>query len=587
MGVVPRTNAPPREPKRYADFLDVMITRFGEHFEWVELWNEPNNRAEWDWTLDPQWLTFCETIGGAAYWAKHRGKKVLLGGMSPVDPNWLELLFERGVMQHVDAVGIHGFPGTWEVTWDGWDAEIAKVQAVLDRHGSRAKVWITEAGYSTWKHNEVGQLQTLLDVMDANAERAYWYAIEDLAPERSAIVGFHTDEREYHFGIVRHDRKEKLLHQLWETGGIGRVREARWITHTPASQPGEVVVTGGAGFVGTNVVDRLLRRGKPVLILDNLSRRGTYENLRWLRQTHGDKARIRVADIRDRATVFDALKEASAVVHLAGQVAVTTSVDHPEDDFHINAQGTLHILEALRQQDRDVPLLFTSTNKVYGEMAEVRFRADGQRYRPESAQLEGLGFGEDRPLDFHSPYGCSKGAADQYVVDYARIYGMPNVVYRMSCIYGPHQHGNEDQGWVAHFLLQTMKDRPITIYGDGRQVRDVLFVEDLVDAMEVTLRDAKRLKGRAFNIGGGPDNTLSLLELVDQIPQLQGGRKPAVAMSPWRPGDQRWYVSDTRAFQEATGWRPKVSVKEGLSRLQTWLNEANGRPATLAPRRAA
>jgi CDP-paratose 2-epimerase len=342
----------------------------------------------------------------------------------------------------------------------------------------------------------------------------------------------------------------------------------------PSRKERPVLITGGAGFVGTNLAHRLLRYGRLVVLFDNLSRPGVERNLRWLRETHGERARIEVADVRDAPALRHVAAGAEAVYHFAAQVAVTTSLARPADDFEVNARGTLNLLEALRTVDDPPPLVFTSTNKVYGDLADVTLRVAGRRYEPEDRGLRARGIGEDRPLDFHSPYGCSKGAADQYVLDYARTFGLRTVVLRMSCIYGPHQCGTEDQGWIAHFLLRALAGEPITLYGDGMQVRDALFVEDLVDALlaaQETIRTAAPGgRAEAFNIGGGPANAISLLELVDLIGEVHGA-KPRVRSGAWRPGDQRYYVSDTRRFAAATGWAPRVGVREGVGKLYGWL----------------
>ncbi|HYG61797.1 MAG TPA: SDR family NAD(P)-dependent oxidoreductase [Thermoanaerobaculia bacterium] len=336
-----------------------------------------------------------------------------------------------------------------------------------------------------------------------------------------------------------------------------------------------VLVTGGSGFIGTNLADRLASSGRRVRLLDNLSRRGVEENLRWLKKTHGDRISIEVADVRDPFAVRRAMAGVETVFHFAAQVAVTTSLLDPVHDFEVNARGTLNVLEAARAQEEPPRVLFTSTNKVYGGMEDVALRLEGRRYEPCSPAVRAQGFSEARPLDFHSPYGASKGAADQYVADYARSYGLRTVVFRMSCIYGPHQFGNEDQGWVAHFLIRAMEDQPITLYGDGMQVRDVLYVDDLVRAFLLAERNIEALSGQAFNMGGGPANTVSLLELIDLIHELQG-RRPEVFFEDWRTGDQRYYVSDIRKFEAATGWSPLVSARQGLGNLYNWLMESRG-----------
>jgi CDP-paratose 2-epimerase len=343
-------------------------------------------------------------------------------------------------------------------------------------------------------------------------------------------------------------------------------------THGERAGHGErhVLITGGCGFIGTNLARRLLSSGHPVTLFDNLSRPGVERNLQWLCENYGDLVQVHIADVRDVDALRRAVHSATQVFHFTAQVAVTTSLLDPVHDFEVNARGTLNLLEALRALDEPPPLIFTSTNKVYGGLDDVPLRLQHARYEPEDSAIRARGVSEARPLDFHSPYGCSKGAADQYVVDYARTFGLPAAVFRMSCIYGPHQCGTEDQGWVAHFLIQALQGRPITLYGDGHQVRDILFVEDLVDAFLLAGKHMDALSGRAFNIGGGPANAVSLLEVVDLIAQVHG-QKPQVQFGAWRSGDQRYYVSDTAKFEAATGWKPRIGVREGVERLYEWL----------------
>jgi CDP-paratose 2-epimerase len=350
-------------------------------------------------------------------------------------------------------------------------------------------------------------------------------------------------------------------------------RRARFGQRKGKDRP--VMITGGAGFVGTNLADRLCSAGKRVLLYDNLSRAGVEKNLAWLQETHGDLVEISRSDTRDIKALQRAVARASQVFHFAAQVAVTTSLDAPIEDFEINARGTLNLLEAVRAQDDPPPVIFTSTNKVYGDLGGIKLSRREKRYEPADERLRTYGFSEECPLHFHSPYGCSKGAACQYVLDYARTFGLQTAVFRMSCIYGPHQFGTEDQGWVAHFLIKAIKNQPITIYGDGRQVRDILFVEDLIDAFMLAQENIKEISGQAFNIGGGPDRTVSLIELLEFIAELKG-RKPEVRFAEWRAADQQYYVSDTRRFTAATGWVPKVNVPEGIERLYQWLQENRG-----------
>ncbi len=354
------------------------------------------------------------------------------------------------------------------------------------------------------------------------------------------------------------------------------------MSKTTRPGPGRrVVITGGSGFIGTNLAHRLLSAGEPVLLFDSLARPGVEQNLRWLHDTHGDLVEIMIADVRDREAVGRAVEQASQIFHFAAQVAVTTSLGDPVEDFEVNARGTLNVLDAIRAQPAPPPIVFTSTNKVYGALEDVGLRRHHLRYEPTDPSLRQTGVSESRPLDFHSPYGCSKGTADQYVLDFARSYGLRSMVFRMSCIYGAHQFGTEDQGWVAHFLIRALEGRPITLYGDGRQVRDILSVDDLIDAFLLARSHMATESGQAFNIGGGPRNTVSLLELLDLIAELLG-HKPEVVFDEWRTGDQRYYVSDTANFERATGWKARVSVQEGLDRLLRWLMDSRSIAAPAA-----
>lgn len=337
-----------------------------------------------------------------------------------------------------------------------------------------------------------------------------------------------------------------------------------------------VLVTGGAGFIGSNLADRLATEGHDVLVFDALARPGVEENLRWLQQRHPRRIAVRIADIRDEAAVAAAVGEASAVFHLAGQVAVTTSMTDPRSDFDINLRGTFMVLDALRRRDAAVPIVFASTNKVYGDLREVRLECRCDRYGPVEPALISHGVGEAHPLDFHTPYGCSKGAADQYVLDFARSFGIPACVLRMSCIYGPRQMGTEDQGWVAHFLIRALRGEAITIYGDGRQVRDVMQVGDAVEAYLRAWHRIGEVSGRAFNLGGGPANAVSLRQVIALISELTG-RQVETRHDEWRAGDQRWYVSDTRAIRQTLALPEATPWRAGIAGLAAWL-------ATRAPR---
>lgn len=334
-----------------------------------------------------------------------------------------------------------------------------------------------------------------------------------------------------------------------------------------------VLVTGGAGFIGSNLVERLLTMpGMRVRIFDNLSRVGVVRNLDWLRsKAEPGTLEFVEGDVRDAAAVEKAAVDASDIFHFAAQVAVTTSVDDPARDFHVNALGTFNVLEAARLSRREPFLLFTSTNKVYGAMESLQVVPEGTHYRARAADF--CGVNESTPLDFHSPYGCSKGAADQYVWDYARIYGLPTVVFRMSCIAGPRQFGNEDQGWVAHFLYSVLAGRRITVYGDGLQVRDILHVHDLIDAMLLARRHHRVTRANIYNIGGGMERAVSILEMLQAIGK-QTGRKPVLDHSCVRPGDQPLYVSDTAKMEGDTGWRPHRSIAQILADIHAFWRES-------------
>lgn len=331
----------------------------------------------------------------------------------------------------------------------------------------------------------------------------------------------------------------------------------------------KILITGGAGFIGCNAADMFANEGWQVTVLDNLSRRGTELNLKWLRQKHlVDFLKV---DIRDASSTAGAIQKASpdVVLHLAAQVAVTTSVTNPREDFEINAFGTLNVLEGIRAAKIKPLVIYSSTNKVYGGMEEVVIEERRGRY--EYRDLSN-GTPETMNLDFHSPYGCSKGTADQYIHDYGRIYGIPSVVMRQSCIYGQRQFGIEDQGWVAWFIIAASLGHKITIYGDGKQVRDVLHVNDLVQAYLAAVRQRDRSVGQIFNIGGGSTFTMSLIELMGDLKKLLGKDIPTES-GDWRPGDQRVYVSDIRRAEQVLGWKPRISPKEGVRKLYSWVQE--------------
>lgn len=330
-----------------------------------------------------------------------------------------------------------------------------------------------------------------------------------------------------------------------------------------------VLITGGAGFIGTNVARSYLEDNQPVHVYDNLSRSGTERNIAEVFEAYPGRVLFTRGDMRDRKKLEEAVASASTVYHLAAQVAVTTSLEDPVSDFQTNLAGTLHLLEAIRKSDAEPGLLFTSTNKVYGRLRGIELSEHSNRHEPQDSSLAHAGIGEDQPLEFLSPYGCSKGSADQYVLDYAHSFGIRATVFRMSCIYGLYQFGSEDQGWVAHFVRQAMKGDPITIYGDGKQVRDLLFVSDLVRAMRLAQENMNACAGEVFNLGGGIENSTSLLELIAQL-RLLVGSSVSVEWGPERLADQRWYVANTAKIRKALGWRPSTGIRQGLTALYEW-----------------
>ena len=330
----------------------------------------------------------------------------------------------------------------------------------------------------------------------------------------------------------------------------------------------DALITGGAGFIGSNLAQRLVGQGHGVTVLDNLSRPGAEKNVAWLRDECGDRWTLLQADIRDSAALCRAAKEVDVIYHLASQAAVTASVQNPRHDFESNALGTFNVLEAARLSGRRPIVLYASTNKVYGGMEDVAVieGETGYAYRDYP-----YGIPETYPLDFHSPYGCSKGAGDQYVRDYARIYGLSTVVFRQSCIYGPRQFGVEDQGWVAWLLIAAVTGQPISIYGDGKQVRDLLWVDDLLGLYDVAIQRIDVAAGQVYNVGGGPGNTLAVWQELGPMLMSLLGREIPVTYHDWRPGDQHIFVADVRKAERELGWRPTTSREDGVRLLYEWV----------------
>jgi CDP-paratose 2-epimerase len=328
--------------------------------------------------------------------------------------------------------------------------------------------------------------------------------------------------------------------------------ESRTLSRSGGRRTRRILITGGAGFLGVNAALHMITEGWHTTLLDNLSRPGTERNLKLLVGRHPSQTTFIKEDVRNSSALIDHVKNQDAILHLAAQVAVTTSLSDPNTDFDINARGTLNLLEAARLHNPEAPFVFASTNKVYGKLDQSNVACK-----------------ETQPIDFHSPYGCSKGAADQYVRDYARCFHMNTVVLRQSCIYGAHQYGTEDQGWVAHFVHSILNDRPLNIYGDGTQVRDLLDARDLSALYEEVIKHIDTTRGEIYNVGGGPPNQRNLLEVIDQIGELTH-KKPQLSFADWREGDQTYYVSDISKVKAQLDWEPQIQFDQGLKDLIGW-----------------
>ena len=334
-------------------------------------------------------------------------------------------------------------------------------------------------------------------------------------------------------------------------------------------------ITGGAGFIGTNAALHFLALGDQVTIFDNLSRPGSGENLLEIRRRYPSVI-FQLGDIRDAAAVAILVGAQDVIIHLAAQVAVTTSVTNPMDDFSINAFGTMTLLDEIRKSKRTPIVIYSSTNKVYGSLSKIPVIETDTRY----AFADREAIDESAPLDFHSPYGCSKGTADQYAIDFYRIYNIPTVVFRQSCVYGPHQFGVEDQGWVAWFMIASMLNRPLTIYGNGKQVRDLLYIDDLIEAYDMAIGNIDATKGNVFNIGGGPKNTLSVWAEFQPLLASLVGHTVAANHGHFRQGDQPIFIAETGKFELATGWKARVDVQDGIRQVHEFLRAHQDRLLT-------
>lgn len=332
----------------------------------------------------------------------------------------------------------------------------------------------------------------------------------------------------------------------------------------------KLLITGGAGFIGINAALHFLNKGDDVIIFDNFSRKGSRDNISWVKRTAKKPPKVHEGDIRNFHVVKKAVLDIDVLLHFAGQVAVTSSVKNPRDDFENNALGTLNVLEAVRLSGKNPIFIYSSTNKVYGGLEHLKIKGDKTRYTFVDRKF---GISEEENLDFHSPYGCSKGASDQYVRDYHRIYGLNTVVFRQSCIYGPRQFGIEDQGWVAWFIIAACLGKKIAIYGNGKQVRDILYIDDLMRAYDLAIKHIGKTKGKIYNIGGGPKNTISVWLELQPLLEEYFNKKILASFSEIRPGDQPIFIADTRKAEREFGWTPRVNVRDGVRLLYEWVEE--------------
>jgi CDP-paratose 2-epimerase len=535
----------------YQQFLKEVCGEMGDRVQWLEL-ADPLGVSAWP-DVSPKSIDLLSNL------ALESAPNICLGGLI-LDAQWLILAHRQGLFAGagVQALSFRQFSQA------DWADEFSKVAEILSAKQA-LECWLAPDQLSSKVDGHIGLLLEEWGILlNSPAERVYL----NLAPV--PIEG----QRQQGRGLRTADGRPALLGRLLQRGGAPEVREvATWARRGVRSRSRDCeLIVGGAGFIGCNVAARLATMGHQVVVFDNLTRPGTERNLEWLYQQFPDRIEVLLADVRDRDAVQYAVQRAGRIFHFAAQVAVTTSLKQPLFDHEVNTLGTLNILEEARRQQHPPSIVFTSTNKVYGGLEDVELQTTPLGYAPVDATIRTCGIDESRPLKFCSPYGCSKGAAEQYVLDYARTFGLPATVLRMSCIYGPRQFGNEDQGWVAHFIHQVITGAPITFYGDGLQVRDVLYIDDLVEAMLAAINHLPAIAGEAFNMGGGPHNVLSLRGLTKQLAILHHS-VPVVEMKDWRSSDQRYYVSDTSKFHQATGWRPSVGYQEGIRRLYEWMRQ--------------
>lgn len=560
---------------RYRDFLELIVTRFSDYFGWLELSVALDGRCGLDELSDTAWDGLRKSVVDAAGWIKRQGKKTVFAVAAQCAARTFAHISGPDLLRHSDAIGICD-PGTAVRSQVHGHSCVAQLRALLKEQEGAPEVWITDAGFMPPPYNDRQQLRTLLDAVDAPAERVYWRATTLHADADKAVtLAPWAEEHAHHTGLRRSDGAPTLLFRLLQDGGMDKVRSTLRLAARPVSMsrtPGLVLITGGAGFIGTNLTDRLLSEGVPVLIYDNLARPGAERNLHWLFDKHRSGLEFELADVRNRRALRRALRNAAQVLHLAAQPAPGTSLRHPIEDYEVNSYGTLNLLDELRLQEHRPPLIFASTSKVYGTLGSIRLKKEHTRYEPEDRAVRHNGIGEEQALEFCSPFACSKGGAEQYVLNYARNYGLPAMVLRLGSVYGAYQSGEQEHDWIAHLLRWTLQEQPITIYGDGLQVRDVLHVDDLVDAILLAQRHMPEGSGQAFNIGGGPGNTVSLRELIDLI-EIVHGHAPPVCYQDWRPDDQRYFVSNISKFTAMTGWMPRTDVGEGIRRLYAWIME--------------
>ncbi|ODS86664.1 MAG: hypothetical protein ABS46_00780 [Cytophagaceae bacterium SCN 52-12] len=567
MGIVPKTSSPPKQPKAYADFLDVAVSRYGQYFEYAELWNEPNNLSEYDFTLDRDWRLFCEMIGAAAFWMKRRKKSTVLGGMAPIDPNWLRLMFARGIMDYIDVVGVHHFPGVFETRWDGWPAILEKIGSVIEEHGGTQRIWITETGYPTVHYREYEQLLRFAECSEAPVERVYWYGLKDLDEKYPTVDGFHLDDREYAFGMLTADGRSKLLHRqlVHEPLHVWKRRFRKWGYHLPGeSATPYILLIGGAGFAGAHLAASFLKENRPVEIFGIPEDPAAICNLEALHKRFGRLLRISIAGIRNRHQLDAAVSRASFVYYMPS-CEDTGREDRASGDLH----GALSLLELISARRPVLPVVYVSSYHVYGSLGDIVLWENDTSFEPIRAC--DMSISESLPLQTASVRMATLRSVENYFLAYAAGCGMQAVVLRTGELYGRHFCGALPDSTLTRILSGCAAQRNKA--ANLKDTRDWLAIEDLTQGLRVVRDCMPGLTGDVYNIGGGINNRSSYLEIAAFTGSNQRSvpESEADARTSETP---RYFVSDIARLNRKTGWTPSIPVAEGIKNVYVPLDLA-------------